>query len=235
MTAAIPAHAQYPGLDAPGTQISGGAAVGLAAVEAQVDGGAIPVGASAQVVVRFRNDGGQPVQTGQINLYPSSNVSAEVSLNQCAGAEPLPAGAECAVAISIKGLQAGSWRTEMLMLHSGRSRLVSATLSGTVDATGDSADKLTSDIEAIPDELDFGGLSSSQTMVESVILRNITSVPVDINDVSINASESAGYTVASDCKTLAAGQACMATITWAPQQKDRPEAFWWSSIAARRR
>jgi len=217
--AAVPVHAQYPGLDVPGTRVSGGTALGLVPVEVQVDGGAIPVGAAAQVVVRFRNEGSQPVQTGQINLYPSSNVSAVVSLNQCAGGEPLPSGAECAVAISVKGLQSGSWRTEMLMLHSGRSRLVTATLSGNVDASGDSSDKLTSDLEAIPDELDFGALGSSQTMVESVILRNITSSPIEVGDIAINASDSSGYSVKSDCDTLDAGQACMATITWAPQQK----------------
>lgn len=215
----LPVRAQYPGLDAPGTRVSGGSAIGIAPVEAQVDGGAVPVGATAQVVVRFRNEGAQPVQTGQINLYPSSNVTAEVSLNQCQGGDGLPSGAECAVAVSVKGLQAGAWRVEMLMLHSGRSRLVTSTLSGTIDASGDASDKLSSDIETIPDEIDFGALSVSQTLVESVILRNITSSPIDITDVAINASAQSGYSVESDCEVLQAGQACIATLTWAPQQK----------------
>ena len=108
-------------LDVPGTRTSGNAAAGLVAVQPNVDGGSIPVGATAQVVVLFRNEGTQPVETGKINLYPSSNVSAYVSLNQCA-TEALPAGAECAIALSVKGLQAGPWRLEMLMLHSGRTR-----------------------------------------------------------------------------------------------------------------
>ena len=83
------------------------ATAGMVPVQSPIDGGAIAIGASSQIVVLFRNDGAQPVQTGQINLYPSSNASASVSLNQCAG-DPLPSGAECAVAISVKGLQAGS-------------------------------------------------------------------------------------------------------------------------------
>ena len=212
------AFAQYPGFDEPGTRVSGGGAVGLVPVEANVDGGSIPMGASAQVVVLFRNEGAQPVETGKINLYPSSNVSANISLNQCS-AEPLPSGAECAVAISVKGLQSGAWRLEMLMLHSGRTRLVTATLSGSIEANADAADKLSSDIETIPDELDFGALATSQTMIEPVILRNITSNPIKLLDVSINASERSGYSISSDCEELRAGQACIAMVTWAPQQK----------------
>ncbi len=211
------ADAQYPGFDGPTSRGATGAS-GLVAVDAQVDGGVIPIGATAQVVVLFRNDGGQPVTTGKINLYPSSNVSAEVSLNQCTG-DALPAGAECALAISVKALQAGAWRLEMLMLHSGRTRLVTSTLSGVVEAGADSSDRLASDLETIPNNIDFGALGSSQSLVEPVILRNITSVPVTINDIAVNKSDSAGYSVESDCQVLKPGQACIATVTWAPKQK----------------
>ncbi len=211
-------YAQYPGFDAPSNRGSGGGAVGLVPVESKVDGGSIPVGATGQVVVLFRNEGAQPVQTGKINLYPSSTVSAHVSLNQCAN-EPLLSGAECAVAISVKGLQSGPWRLEMLMLHSGRSRLVTSTLSGSIDASGDSSDKLASDVETIPDDIDFGSLGTSQTMIESVILRNITSNPIDVSEVLISAADSTGYSVEHDCAKLDVGQACIATVKWIPKQK----------------
>lgn len=204
----------------PGSRQVGGAggAGGLVPVEPSVDGGTVPIGATAQVVVRFRNEGSQPVETGLIRLYPSSTVSANISLNQCQEA-PLTAGAECAIALSIKGLQSGAWRVEMLMSHSGRTRLVSATLSGTVEATGEGADRLTSDIEAIPDEVDFGSLNSSQTLIEPIILRNITSAPLTISDIYIDASDSSGYTLKTDCEELQPGQACIATVRWAPKLK----------------
>ncbi len=124
-------YAQYPGFDAPGNRTVGGA-IGLVPVQPSVDGGSIPTGATSQVVVLFRNEGSQPIETGAINLYPSSNISANVSLNQCE-AEPLPSGAECAIAVSVKGLQAGAWRLEMLMRHTGQTRLVTSTLSGSID------------------------------------------------------------------------------------------------------
>lgn len=214
------AYAQYPGLGDPGNASASGSGAGLVPVEGQVDGGTIPIGATAQVVVRFRNEGGQPVQTGVIQLYPSSTVSATVASNQC-NTSDLPTGAECAIALSVKGLQAGPWRAEMLMAHSGRTRLVTATVSGSVESTGDASDKLTSDVETIPDELDFGSLSSSQTLVEPVILRNITSVPIDISNMYIDSVDSAGYEMNTECKLLEAGQACIATISWSPKLQGR--------------
>ncbi len=214
------AMAQRSGFDDPGTRSASGSGGGdgIVPVATSVDGGTIPIGATAQVVVLFRNEGAKPAETGVINLYPSSNVSSSVSLNQCS-AEPLPTGAECAVALSVKGLQAGPWRVEMLMRHSGRTRLVTATLSGSVESTGESSDKLTSDIETIPDEVDFGSLNASQTLVEPIILRNITSTPIDLTEVYIDASEQAGYTLKTECDKLEPGQACMATVTWSPKLK----------------
>jgi hypothetical protein len=202
--------------DDPTARAAGGA--GLVPVTASVDGGAIPVGATAQVVVLFRNEGGHPVNTGEINLYPSSNVSSTISLNQCAQ-EALTSGAECAVALSIKGMQPGPWRVEMLMRHDGRTRLVTTTLSGNVEGSAEGRDQLISDVEAIPSQLDFEVMKKSRTLIKSVILRNITSNAIDIENVSIQANPQAGYDLRSDCTRLEAGQACIATVSWAPVQE----------------
>ncbi len=214
-------HAQYPGFGDPGANVGTvNGSGGLIPVEATTDGGKIPIGATAQVVVLFRNEGGQPVEIGTIRLYPSSTVSADISLNQCKDGA-LPSGAECAIALSIKGLQAGPWRLEMLMAHSGRTRLVTATVSGSVETSEGLGDKRASDIETIPDFLDYGSLKSAQTLIEPVILRNITSNPIDITDIYINSSEQAGYSMDTECKTLSAGQACIATVTWSPKTRGR--------------
>ncbi len=209
------------GFNDPGTRGGGGAAGGgLVPVTPNVDGGTIPTGATAQVVVRFRNDGGQPVQTGLIQLYPSSTVSANVALDQCKE-EALAPGAECAVALSVKALQPGSWRVEMLMRHSGKTRLVSAALSGTVDASGDSSQNVASDIESTPNKVEFGSLEASQALTEPVILRNITSAPLEIESIMIDASDQAGYTLKTECKKLEPGQACIAVVSWSPKMKGR--------------
>ncbi|MAE52419.1 MAG: hypothetical protein CMH27_11470 [Micavibrio sp.] len=202
----------------PGAQQSGGGSPGggLVPVEPNVDGGAVPIGATAQVVVRFRNDGATPVQTTSIRLYPSSTVSATISLDQCQEAALSP-GAECAIALSVKGLQAGAWRVEMLVSHTGRTRLVSSTLTGTVEASGEGTEKLSSDVEAIPDEVDFESLTASQTLVEPVILRNITSIPINISDIYIDASDNAGFSLKTECESLQPGQACIATVRWSPK------------------
>lgn len=203
-----------PGARGGGTSGSGG----IVAVNPSTDGGTISMGSAAQIVVLFRNEGARPVTTGTINLYPSSTVSASIVLNQCA-AEPLPGGGQCAIAVSVKGLQPGPWRVEMLMRHDGRSRLVTTTLAGNVEATGDGTKQLVSDIEAIPADLTFGSLDASRPVVKSVILRNITSNPIDVKSVTVEANPQAGYSSQTDCTKLEAGQACVVTVTWAPLQK----------------
>ncbi|HRQ61966.1 MAG TPA: hypothetical protein PLO23_10745, partial [Alphaproteobacteria bacterium] len=219
--AAQGAFAQGPAaLSDPGARqgSSGAVGEGLVAVEPSVDGGAIPIGATAQVVVRFRNEGAQPVETGTIRLYPSSTVSATVSLDQCKEA-PMGTGAECAVALSVKALQSGPWRVEMLMSHNGRTRLVTATISGIVEAAAEGTNTLRSDIEAIPEAVDFGALKASQTLVQPVILRNITSIGIDVDDIYVDASEQSGYRLDTECSRLEPGQACIATISWSPKLK----------------
>lgn len=180
-----------------------------------VEGGEVSIGATAQIVVLFRNDSGRPITTGPIQLYPSSTVSANVALNQCA-MEPLPAGAVCAVSVQVKGLSDGNWRVEMLMRHSGRSRMVTSTISGRVSASDKERDRFISDIEAIPTELDFESITTSQSMVRGVVFRNITSDPIDINAIYIEAAQQSGYSLRTDCAQLQPGQACIVTVNWSP-------------------
>lgn len=183
---------------------------------ASIDAGNISVGATAQVVVLFRNDSGRALETGAINLYPSSTVSATVALNECSS-EPLPPGAVCAVGLSIKGLQSGRWRVEMLMRHSGVTRLVTSTLQGNIEDTDDSSGNIfKSDIEAIPSSMDFEKLTTSQPAVQPVVLRNITSTPIDIAAIYVEAAEQAGFSFRTDCEQLLPGQACIVTMIWSP-------------------
>lgn len=212
----LPAAAQSAFGDPPSRGGTGTTSGGdLVPVQAVIDGGTISVGATSQVVVLFRNDSGRPLQTGAIQLYPSSTVSANAALNSC-NQEELAAGAVCAVSVSVKGLQAGSWRVEMLMRHSGRARLVTTTLSGTVTAADTAEKEFISDIEAIPNELDFGDLQSAQSVVRGVVLRNITSEAIDINAIYIEAAAQSGYSLRTDCSRLNPGQACIVTVTWSP-------------------
>lgn len=211
---------QDPGARAAGTGGSGG----LIAVDNPIDGGEVTVGSTAQVVVKFRNDSSKDVSIANVNLYPSSTVSSTITLNECS-AEPLVAGAECAMVVSVKGLQSGTWRVEMLVRHDGRSRIVTASLSGNVaTADGSSEEKLVSDVQAIPDEVDFETLNSSRPLVKSVVLRNTTSESLEITNVSIQAAEQSGYSLSTDCEKLLPGQACIATITWAPTTRGKSDS-----------
>ena len=197
--------------------LKGGAASGLIPVQVETKAGDITVGSTTQVVIKFRNESSQGVKVGNVNLYPSSTVGAEVALNECnTGQEPIPSGSECAIVVSVKGLKIGNWRVEMLLRHDGKSKIVTAALLGTVTAGDDKTDVLLSDVEMIPNELDFGSLASSRPLVKSVILRNVTSKLINVGKVTVEASPQSGYALRTDCSKLDAGQACMATITWSP-------------------
>jgi hypothetical protein len=209
--------------DDPGARGAAGAKGGggggeFVPVDKEAKGGTVTIGATAQVVVLFRNDSGRPLSVGEPQLYPSSTVSAMTALNQCNKGQ-LTAGAVCAIAVSVKGLSTGSWRVDMLVPHSGNSKLSTATLSGTVDAGGKSGDTFISDIEAIPSELDFGTLDNSQPIIKAVVMRNITSEAIDINAVYVEAADQAGYKLRTDCEKLEPGQACVVGVTWSPVLK----------------
>jgi len=204
--------------DDPQAPTAKGGSGDLSPLSKSVDAGEVALGSTSQVLMLFRNDSGQELSTGAINLYPSSNVSASIEQNQCVG-QPLQPAEVCAIAFAVKGLQRGNFRIEVLMRHEGVSKLLVTTITGSIEATDDQARELLSDVEAIPTELDFGSLNESRPLVRSVILRNITSKPIDVKDVVIEANPQSGFALKHNCSQLESGQACLGTITWAPEQR----------------
>ncbi len=204
--------------DDPGSRAGGTQGGDLKPVSDKVDAGAVALGASSQVVVLFRNDDGKPLKTGAINLYPSSNITASIGENQCAQ-DAIQPGEICAISVQVKGLQSGNYRIEMLVRHDGRAKLLTTTINGNVEAGGKDATDLTSDIEVIPKDIDFGSLDESRSQVKAVVLRNKTSKPIKINEIEIEAGYQSGFTVNANCGELQTGAACVASVMWAPQQK----------------
>ena len=213
------ALAQQSAFDDPGSRAAQGSKGGdLVAVSPNIDAGDVALGSSSQVVVLMRNDGAKPIKTGDISLYPSSNVSASVAQNECSKG-PLPPDAVCALAFSVKGLQPGRFRIETLMRHDGRAKLITTTISGLVDVSNDDTRDVINDLETIPSDINFGVLKESRPLTRSVILRNVTSKAINISDINVESNDLAGYSLKSDCEVLESGAACIATVSWAPQQR----------------
>ncbi len=202
----------------PGTATGEGAGGGLAAVDAKIDAGTIEPGTSNSVIVQFRNESGTDIEFKDVKLFPSSNVTGQITSDQCSS-EPLQGGAQCAIVMDVKGLQSGAFRVEVLARHTGRSRLVTATVNGTVKQQEDTNKAKSSDVEITPDTVDFGKLDAARPIIRSVTLRNITSQEITINDLFIDAPESSGFSLKTDCKTLLAGASCIASIVWSPVTK----------------
>ena len=204
--------------DDPGNRAGKNKGGDLVAVGGKLEAGDVTLGSSSQVVILIRNDSGKPVQAGEISLYPSSNVSAKVGENECAAGAISP-DAVCAIALSVQGLQPGKFRIEMLMRHEGRSRLLTSTITGEVERSEDTTRDVISDLETIPSELKFGNLKNSRPLTRSIILRNVTSKPIQVTDIEVESNDQAGYTFKTDCESLLSGEACIVTVTWAPQQR----------------
>ncbi len=204
--------------DDPGGRTAAGKSGDLRPVADKVEAGNVSLGSSSQVVVLFRNDDVKPIKTDVINLYPSSNITATVADNQCEKT-PVAPGEVCAISVQVQGLQKGNYRIEMLMRHGGRAKLLTTTINGNVESTGDASTDMVSDIEAIPPTIDFGDLEESRSQVKAVVLRNKTSKPIDIELIEVQAGAQSGYSVNENCKTLAVGAACVASVTWTPAQR----------------
>lgn len=219
---ASPAQAQFNAFKDPVAGGSTGAASGpdLKAVNSTITGGAVSVGATAYVVALFKNAGTSPVNVTGINLYPSSTVSAQVSLNKCAEA-PLPPDAECAVTVAVTGLQVGAWRVEILLDHDGRTRLATAALSGTVEGNNTLQDDVVkADIEAVPPILDFGSTTGGVPPTRSILLRNRTQEKVDLKNIVLDAPPQAGFVIKSQCGAqLAPSETCTVLVSWSPLTK----------------
>lgn len=219
MVTSVPAaHAQYNPFKDPSTgsdnkgNVSG---PNLSATESQIDGGRLTVGVTSYIVTVFRNDGTAPVKVGNINLYPSSTVGADVSLNQCKDGM-VPPGAECAITVAVSGLQEGAWRVELLVDHNGRTRLATASIAGQVDGTADDRTTQT-DLEPSTDELDFGESPGGVPSVKSVVFKNRTSQPIDILNIGIDTPPQSGFSIRTGCpKTIQPGSSCNVAVTWSP-------------------
>jgi hypothetical protein len=208
-------------------QASGGTASGpdLKAVSDKVDAGKITVGATAYVVATFRNNGTSPVKASGINLYPSSTVTANVSLNKCVDI-PLPPDAQCAVTVAVTGLQVGAWRVEILLDHDGRTRLATAALTGQVESSTEKEDsKVKTDVDATPETLDFGNNAGGIPLVKSVLLRNRTANKVALSSIMLDTPERSGFSFKSECpESLAPGESCVINVTWSPLSKGAAQA-----------
>lgn len=212
------AEAQFNAFKDPTSTGNAAGGVDFKAVNENIQAGRLDVGSTSYVVVLFRNEGGAPIKVGKVNLYPSSGVVANVALNQCEES-PLTADAQCAITLAITGLQAGAWRVEMVIDHDGRTRISTAAVTGEVNASEDE-DKLKTDIETIPEIVDFGTVAGGVDQVRSVILRNRTSEKIKLSEIKMEAAAQAGFSAQSTCgEFLNAEELCLVMVKWAPSVK----------------
>ena len=219
---AAPTEAQYNAFKDPsasGIAASLAGAPDFKAVSEAIQGGKIAVGATSFVVILFKNQGSALVTVGKVSLYPSSNVSAEVALNQCADA-PLASEAQCAITVSVKGLVPGSWRVDALIDHDGRSRLATASMRSEVEPGTTQKDETKGDVGIFPVGLDFGTSPGGIAQVRPVTLKNLTASSVKIKSITLDGPDKSGFSYKSQCpESLQPEESCNVIVTWQPTSK----------------
>ena len=182
-----------------------------------IDAGGIELGTTASVIALFNNSGIQPITVKDVKLFPPSNITAVVDLNQCTE-KPLAPSAECAITIEVTGNQLGPFQMNVLVTHSGQSQVTSLNVTGEVSIGGDSGEQeVKTEIEADPVNLDFGTQNSHTPLVRAVAIRNPTSSAVNIENIILKAPTSSGFRLVDDnCGTLEPRAACVMTVSWSP-------------------
>ncbi len=227
VTAPLQALAQASAFEDPSSGAAG-AGVGsqeLSPIKAEIDGGDIAQGQSAQVIVMMRNNSSTPLTLQKIDLVPSSNVTATVVGNQC-DKEPIKPGIECPVTIAVKGELSGKYRVGILANHSGRTKVSNLAILGNVGsgAAGSVGGMPSNELESFPNVIDFGNAKRSTPFVRSIAIRNTSTKTIEIKQIDLAASPLTGFAVsAPECKILAPSGTCAATVTWTPTSEGKAE------------
>ena len=195
------------------------------AVQNNVEAGEIAIGASSKVLAFFRNESREIITVEDLSLYPSSNVLATVSSNEC-GETALTPGAECAIILNVQGSQPGSYRVSLLLKHTGVKRLVSANITGEVVLQAEGAkDQSLSELETGKERIDFGSVTSTRPIIEAITLKNISSDPITVENIKIESSKQSGLSLSHGCGELQSNQVCLISVKWEPQVEGLATGF----------
>ena len=195
----------------------------LIAVEKEIKGGKVAIGETAHFVVIFTNRSATPVTVKAVNLYPSSTVSAAIALNQCSDI-PIAKGSQCAVTVSVTGKQGGSWRVEMLVDHSGQSRVSTASLSGEVERIAETKKTDVKEISVSPAAIDFGTSPGGIPLSKPITFTNNSADSIKIESIGLNVDSQSGFSYRSLCpEVLKPYASCSVILTWDPVAKGKAQ------------
>ncbi len=220
MLVALPmsqAHAQLGGFNDP-TNATNNTSRDLVPQRENIDAGTLEPGGTKEIVTLFKNESGSDITITRVELIPTSNVSAEINLNQCQDGA-LESGVECAISVSVIANQSGRFEVNVLVNHDGRSRLTTANITGVIESGLSDLPVLgTAEIISDPETVDFGTSTGRTSLIRAITLKNTTSTLINIEDVRLVASNVSGFKIDDDeCERLNAGQSCILTASWAPQ------------------
>jgi Abnormal spindle-like microcephaly-assoc'd, ASPM-SPD-2-Hydin len=226
---ALPASARDAAFLDPGSSSGTANASEAIRVEPKND---IDIGDSALNIARrttlfFTNQTNAPVQIAKIAINADSNVTAEISNDDCTKQGTLTTGSRCSVEVSITPNSGGTWSVEVLMTHNGIGRITRAKISGKTTGASNTDKKdnglflSTKDVKSV----DFGEVQIGEgKTVRSALMVNDSPETITLYSIDVIEAENGLQRLDQGCAIdmeLKPGESCPVTLVWTPTIEGR--------------
>ena len=190
--------------------------------KAEIDIGETPINVAKHTSVFFVNQTNIAVKIEKVVVNGDSNVTAEISANDCSKQGAIAPQSRCSVEVSATPTGTGAWTLDLQMTHDGAGRIARAHITGKTSGGG-SADKSTglsvSSKETKP--VDFGSVDiGTGKNVRSTLMVNDSPEPITIYSIDVIEADNGLQRLDQGCAVdmeLAPGASCPVTLLWVPQ------------------
>ncbi|MDR3424740.1 MAG: choice-of-anchor D domain-containing protein [Alphaproteobacteria bacterium] len=192
--------------------------------KADIDVGDTPVNVAKRTSVFFVNATNMPVKIEKVTVNGDSNVSAEITANDCTKQGVIAPQSRCSVEVSATPISPGAWNVDLLMTHDGAGRIARAHLTGKTSGVGAGEAKSTglavSSKEAKP--VNFGTVEvGNGKNVITTLMVNDSAEPITIYAIDVIEADNGLQKLDQGCAVdmeLAPGASCPVTLLWVPKE-----------------
>ncbi|MDR3448559.1 MAG: choice-of-anchor D domain-containing protein, partial [Alphaproteobacteria bacterium] len=189
-----------------------------------IDMGETALNVAKRTSVFFVNQTNVPVKLEKITVNGDSNVTAEITANDCMKQGTIAAGNRCSVEISVTPTSPGTWSVDVQLTHNGAGRLTRAHVTGKTSGSGANDHKETGlsvssrDIKPV----DFGDVDiGSGKIVRSTLMVNDSAEAITLYAIDVIEADNGLQRLDQGCAVdmeLAPGASCPVTLLWVPTQ-----------------
>jgi hypothetical protein len=188
----------------------------------EIDMGESALNVARRTTLFFVNQTTAVINVEKVSVNSDSNVTAEISNDDCSKQQTLAPSNRCSVEIQMTPNSPGAWTIEILMTHSGAGRLTRAKISGKTSGSG-SVDKRDSGLFLSTKEVkpvDFGEMNLGEgKSVRSALMVNDSPAPITLFSIDVIEADNGLQRLDQGCAVdmeLKPGESCPVTLVWTP-------------------